>query len=520
VVKITSDANRPIGWRLRRLSERHFIASERALTLAKLRRFVHSALPADPIVFSPLDLRVYVRLALVIWCWKLASLDFTALTYLAGRDPFYIHTLSGVQHLTILVQRGLLSYPHAPLAIQLVGIVACLFAAWRPGRISIAIAVLVVSLLEFPAYLWRYQNWDMELSLAVLLLVLVTPCSLKRALSTSRDPVFESTLVGWTLAVYMAGLYFLAGLSKPLFAIDWPSAVQLGNVWRTQSLDIAPYGPISAFFGEWASWLFLTVPSFAWIVGFIVMLDQIFMPLALVDRHFRAIGPAIVFANHLGIAIALGVFFSSMSVLGPAIFVRWSRLSGKTPARPAVADFRCDHKAWALFAIAVSTAIFLVFFPGLTHTVYHPFADNFIFGWSYPAASTYTEVFAAGYLDEQSHTYKPIPRGIGGFMENRWNVIMEFAAITEVRNAADPATNPTFQTLLCSIRPRDSNRFLLGPLALPEHRWSQHDEFSLDDHSTLYLIRGAPVEEDLADFYRPVGVAWTAVTAFPRPKCD
>ncbi len=212
----------------------------------------------SPITFAPFDVRFYVRLALIVLAWKQASQDYGNLAYLSIREPLHHHELGFVQDLALWLNRTLLATELNVLIVQLVGIVCCFVAILRPSRLSIALAFVTVSLIEFPSFLWRLQNWDIDLPLAVMLMVVLMPCNLKQALSTSRQPSHDATIAGGVLAVYMALMYCLAGLSKVILSGTWFADVSLGNNWRTQMLDLAEYNTASNWLGEQASGFFIT----------------------------------------------------------------------------------------------------------------------------------------------------------------------------------------------------------------------------------------------------------------------
>lgn len=470
----------------------------------------------SPIAFSGFDVRFYVRLALVLLAWRNASADFGNMEWLAGRDPLYIHTLPFVQDASLWIQRNVLNSGANIAGVQVVGMAACGLAFWRPSRLTLAAAFVSVSTIDFCAYLWRYQHWDTDLCLAVLLMLVLAPCNLKEALSRSRAPSHEATIAGGMLAVYMAMMYCVAGVSKLVLSPTWFSEVHLGNNWRTQFLDAAQYDPLSYWLGERASWFFISFAPLASLIAFVVMVDQIILPLAMVNRHFRIIGPLVIFANHAGIALSLGIFFSSMPILGPAVFLPWRSILPGRVAEEKLAG-RTASELWR-FIVAASVAGLLVLIPGLTHKVYHPFADNFIFGWFYPPPETYRDVYVIGYRHPDGD-FRPYPRGYGGFIEARHANSLNHQAVQIMGGSTSPAVTPAIRTLACAARPRDSNRWLMGPLAMPEHRWSAFPEFDYQANHTLYILRGAANPEDVADKYRVVRVTWTPVHELGAPNC-
>ncbi len=241
------------------------------------------------------------------------------------------------------------------------------------------------------------------------------------------------------------------------------------------------------------------------------MVDQIILPLALVNKHVRIWGPVLIFVNHAGIALALGIFFSSMPILGPSIFLPWSRIfPGRVDATPL--PKRTTSQRWRIVA-ASSVAAFLVLVPGLTHKVYHPFADNFIFGWVYSPPEKYSPVAAIGYRDVDGQL-KPLPRGYGGFMESRHATTLHFLASQSI-----DGVTPTLETLYCAARPRDSNRFLLGLLAMPEHRWSAFAAFEPRAPRELLLLEGKGNSDDVNDRFAKVRVEWKVLRSIGQVAC-
>ncbi len=464
---------------------------------------------ADLITFSPFDLRIYIRLTLAVLMWKNASQDYSALARIRNLPELNDHAIALVQRLASLVNRHVLVTSQIVTTIQIAGLATCAFAFWRPSRISLIVAFATVSLIEFPAFRWRGQNWDFDLPLAVMLLFIFAPCSLDKALSASTTPVYESNLAGRIVATYIACMYFAAGFSKIVFAWDWPVILGAGNNWQTQFLDIAEYGSLSSILGRWSSEFFIAFPLLSALIALGVLVDQLVMPFALINSRARLWAPAILFLNHVAVAVTLGIFFSSMPVLGPAIFVPWRGFSVQRGVPQTARQSR-------ITAIAMICAAMLVLLPIMIVRAIHPFANNLQFGWRYKAPSEYTKIYAVGYKDADG-AFLPLPRGHGGFLEVRINTYLQFwAAETGVgRKWADPKTNRYFETMLCAWRPMGSNYWLLGPLSLPEHRFSQFHDLDWDRISTLYLISGVPDGNDI-----PVHVKWTPFEEFSKPACE
>ena len=480
----------------------------------------------EPITFAPLDIRIYVRLALLILVWKLASQDYTGLAFVAERGVLISHVFSWQTAVAVFLHRRFLASAPSILACQLAAIAICVFAIAKPSRGALGAVLATAGLIEWVAYSWRGMDWDLNLPILVLAMVIIAPCSLKHALSSSCRQTPEANIVGWMLAVYIALMYFFAGLSKPMLSLTWFSDVQFGNNWRTQFLDAAPYGPVSNVFGELFSYAFISFPALASLIAFIVMIDQILLPLALFHRHFRVVGPLIVFMNHLGIALALGIFFSSMPVLGPAIFVPWSRLTRPRDTGLATRKTLAHIPLRFVFGCGVSAALCIA--PALTHTAPYPIPDNFIFGWTYPKPEIYRAgghadwipSFVMGYFNEKTGKYEPLPRGYGGFMESYLTNYLNWMAAAAIKSGLTPAVLERITTGVCLFRPRNSNQYLLGPLALPEHRWSQFPDFDFASVRKLYVLEAMPHSEDFTDRFKPIRVTWKPVLSFEKPICS
>jgi hypothetical protein len=464
---------------------------------------------ADLISFSPFDLRVYIRLTLAVLMWKEASQDYSALARIRNLPKFTHHTIPLVQTLSDLINRHILVTSQIVTTIQIAGIAACAFAFWRPSRISLIVAFATIALIEFPAFQWRAQNWDFDLPLAIMLKFIFSPCSLATALGTLKHPVYESNLVGRIVATYICGMYFAAGLAKLIFAWNWPFIVSIGNNWQTQFLDIAEYDGVSSIFGRWSSEFFSAFPILAAVIALGVLVDQLIMPFALIYRRVRQFAPAILFLNHVAVAATLGIFFASMPIVGPAIFVPWSGRS----ISPAYHQTSSQSR---ITCVSMIFAVILIIAPIINKYAIHPFANNLQFGWRYRTVSEYKTVYAVGYKDADG-TFRPLPRGHGGFIESYLNVYLQiWAAQTATGHPFyDPKTNPWYAYLLCSWRPMGSNYWLLGPLSLPEHRFSQFHDLDLDRISTLYLLEGVKDGNDI-----PVHVKWTPFEEFPKPPCE
>lgn len=475
-----------------------------------------------PIEFAPFDLLAYARLAMFVLLWKHASQDYSALTWLAGREPYFQPKPDFMAHLAQWIQPLFTSASWVPTLAQLIGIGLLIIAIWRPSRISILLALIPVCLVEFSAYHWRYQNWDFDFPIAILLMLCIFPAQFGKIISSDRAVSRDATRAGRYIATYMACIYVLAGLSKVKFGLDWAFVADLGNNYRTQFLDNAPYSEFSSFFAAPFSAAFIDYPFFAHAIAILVQLAQIFMPLALFFVWPRIIMPTAVFANHVGIFFSLGIFFSSMPILGEGIFVPWRLLrlpkflGGKAHETKEHVNVK---NGWHLGMTLVAVVLALV--PGLTHTVYHPFADNFIFAWRYNSPEEYVSDFKIGYLDAADGKYKAFPRGYGGFMESRQSTFFESTAPALAFNPDSISLHKyNIESFFCASRPRDSNRWLLGPLALPEHRLSLFPKADLSSWEKLYVLKAYPNQDDVADKHAVVKVEWKPVLDIPAPKCN
>jgi hypothetical protein len=163
----------------------------------------------------------------------------------------------------------------------------------------------------------------------------------------------------------------------------------------------------------------------------------------------------------------------------------------------------------------------LVAGPAAKGLAYHPFANNLQFGWVYQKPEDYKTVFAIGYREAATGAFKPYPNGYGGFLDYRHTgQINRRATLVGTGTANLAAVKPAIDAYLCARRERGSNQRLLGPLALPDHRWLLHSEAAPSDLSDLYILKGTPDSGDVADPFRVVRVTWEPLLRLDPPRCS
>ena len=142
---------------------------------------------------------------------------------------------------------------------------------------------------------------------------------------------------------------------------------------------------------------------------------------------------------------------------------------------------------------AVLLAAYLGCFPSLLNTYFYPFINYRVFGWSYATAAEPMTVYRLGYFDRRTNEIKFVPMNHGGFMD--FNMVSCPGA--EIQKYLDAKTDEErayygrrLQQYQKALRPYRSNRWLLGPLAHPNHVIAKSEPVPVEWFEELYLLEG------------------------------
>jgi hypothetical protein len=124
---------------------------------------------------------------------------------------------------------------------------------------------------------------------------------------------------------------------------------------------------------------------------------------------------------------------------------------------------------------------------------YYPILNWGVFGWVQPAFDGPIEVYRLGYRDPSDGEIRPIPHDVGGFMEGRYVGRTRMMA-KEYLTEHDPDNRALvlrkIRVLLDGMRPYQSNRWLLGNLALPTHGICIQDPPRATPDCPFFALRG------------------------------
>jgi hypothetical protein len=493
------------------------------------------------IEYSVGDTRRILRLLAALVSWQLLSTDYSSLVHLAGDEgPM---ALPGCLRPTMILERHALQHVGVITALQWLAVLALAAGVWRFRRGWVMSGLACVCFLEWAAYRFRGQFYDLDLGTALLAIATLVPLSW-RGLRGEEKGDRVANAIGRALAIYVATAYFLCGCSKLLFDPRWWQNVHLEYIldalrlWNSVTLP----EPILTS----ASWLREAFLQWPWLgpAGALATLGcELLWFTALIGprgRPFFLLVPLGMLSCHLLILLASGLNFmpfglSAFVVLAP--WARGDRDSGlaqpdapatapatATATAPATAQVASAHVAPAYLAPAyvakayLTTAFALACLPAVLANHYFPFANFNQFGWSYAATRSPREIYRLGYVHPTSGAVEVVPVNYGAFMGFRW-VTLSGAALQALVESKTDAERQRYAGMLeryiAALRPYQSNRRWLGPLALPDHVMGASARFDMAAVQQFTVLRGEsrPTASGL-------DIQWTELARFRPGQSD
>ena len=442
----------------------------------------------DLIAFSPLDVRFVLRYATIIAGWKLLSLDYSALAKIAGRDGLFVLP-AGLQWFQAY-EAVLLGTDAAILAWQVAAVVLLGFGALRLNRGAIAGAIVPVVILEWAAYRFRGQLYELDTPIAVLAILVIYPTPWQHCLRGGSHVSAAATGVGRALAAYFAVIYFLCGYSKLALSPTWWQSVHLelllASMWLWQSARLPePLLTSASLMRD----VFVVWPWVGTVAAVVTLTAELAWFAALLSRWGRRLVVPTMLACHAAIFLGSGINFFMFGTMALVVVTPWRCLIHDSSSLAPVAGFRVRGRDQVLLI----GAVLLGALPAIASNHYFPFSNYNQFGWSYERTSERTTIYRVGYRPGPDRPAMIIPMNHGGFMDFRW--VSGTGSILEVlaRTPEGPERERLLRVLrnfLSALRPQHSNARLLGPLTLPPHVVAASSAVDIARTSDFRVLRG------------------------------
>ena len=424
--------------------------------------------------------------------WRLLSLDFgsvLAIDRTQGAFPplgdFVVNYLRSICH----AEWKLKAVQIITAIVLVVG--ACLRLRWlvAVGIMAALVFNLVVAHLIQPMFM-------MDLPLSLLVIAICFPFSWHRSFAGDDDP--DHPAATWLLRSwfgYILLCYFLAGVSKLEFSWNWAAEVKLSEIYSFAKIVEFAEPPwfiesISGFFHR----LFTEYPALDTASAMFALVLELAAPLALFVSGLRFVVPFLLFVFHAFLWLMCAMVFAESLIITFAL--GW--IAFRSRAAPSASSSEVGIPARKGIA-CVACAAALALIPGLIKRSYPPFDCHRFFGWSYEKAlPKYRESqYALGYRDSKTGIYRPVPNSYGGFRDYTLAVSASWALRNMVESPADQSVqvydNMLLNDLVLSLRPYDSNKWLLGWLSMPDRFTCVGPKMPLQSLTKhLFLLKGEP----------------------------
>lgn len=404
--------------------------------------------------YSSRDCRWLLRLCLFLVIWKQLSTDYSALPGLLQGGSFYYAPGNA---LVMTFGRAVLSQSII-VPWQLSGAFFLALSGWSLRRRWALVGLSLVTILEAVAFRFRGSLYDLDFPLALLGLSLLYPWHGVR----KDGEEASASQICQTLAIYTAGAYLLAGVSKiwndPLWFLHarldlMPAAVQIWNGatppgWMEKTIGLL-VASTSFWQIETSLALLLLVAELLWWTALIKPWGRVF--------------PILVFLGHGVIFLCSGLQFLSMAVAGLATLAPWSWVK--------------RERSNLSFARKGATASALALLVPITVGPLSPMLPYNWFGWTYQGVEGSHTHFRLGYRNAQGQL-EALPYNHGGFLDFRTATLPQ-----RLKDRPDALAR-----LVSALRPHQSNRWLLGSFSHPDHIVSQSKALTPKELERIELL--------------------------------
>lgn len=426
-----------------------------------------------------------------IYLWRFLSYDYTALADLIhGEEIFGIFKLH--KYLLNLVSHTFFASSTTIHALQLFAGFLLLISAWKLKRIYIFLALIIPFIFESGAFLYRFQLYDSDFSMALLGIVVLYPFNLKTSLTGGKEVSKSATQLGFLLAAYCGGSYFLAGLSK----------LQVPNWWNEVHLELL-YPAIEVWHGIQLPWWldpiafkihrFLTDHQTLTAIGALVSLcAELGWILCLFFRWARFLFPPLMLSVHLGIFFSSGLLFFSMGACAFLSVIPYRDLFKSQSLKNEAQTHNFQPFVLKKLFLPLIFIISLLIIPIYRPYIY-PFANYYNFGWSYAKISSPGVIYRLGFFNPELKVVQQIPMNYGGFFDYR-HISLSAVEVKEFLNVnSDEKKIESKKRLVQYIdafRDPNSNNWLLGNLSYPPHFFAKTEQFPMHYFDKLFLLEG------------------------------
>lgn len=467
--------------------------------------------------FSAFDIRFFLRIVLIVTAWKFLSTDYSAIAEMTDTKIFPI-VPERLDRAVDIWKKHLMTTPERIGIIQVVTSAILLLAAWRFYRVLVIVGLVGLLGVEWSAQQYRIALFEMDATVFVLLITVLWPASLKWIRTGDATVTWPATRLGWLYASYVAFAYLMAGISKPLYDIQWYNLVHLEDGYA--AVQVLYNSQLTGFFDTTARFFEDLMHQYPWMsptLAVVTFFAEVLWGLALVSWRCRLIIPATMLAMHIGILLTVGIFFFPFPYVAFAVIVPWRKLAFRTSAptsteRIPIADKGASQEqldydegrpgyrnklvfyAWRQRLAPICIASFLLaVLPAYYSFHTFPIADYCNFGWSYKPYAGPQTVYRLGYLDSNDNKLKPMPVNHGGFfdyllMKNSEDNI-RFYLNGKTHEVRDVYINRVALLGRC-IRPYKSNKWLLGEFSCPGHTFHHADPVPLGHFNELLILKG------------------------------
>lgn len=459
------------------------------------------------IQFSPLDLRIYLRLLLFMVAWKFLSCDYTAIVDLNRDSVLNASTPSWVIFWSDCYRPYLFGDVWSIRLCQIgIGLIAgiSIFTLNRWGSLAVVLGVIH---FEWVASLYRSPLSDLEYGLSLLIVALLWPSSWKSILSGGSIPTNRANLFGYSLAAYIAISYFLTGISKINTNASWLNICHIECLYYNVALNAGYTLP------SWLEpvalnlqWFYHQFPLTCFLSKLIVLCAELLWPLALCSKTARRTIPLTMFVSHLMIFLSCGALFLPMAVIGVSIVIPWRKIQWVQASRAmlladtASADLACTVNSRAnllqgLAALFCACAISLAGSIWHTQCMVSPFIDYMNFGFIIPRfqAGETNVVYRLGLKDRTSDEPRVLPVQCGGFFDYLLVSQSQIALSSYVLAKDERTRSQSLEKVWAftrGIRTCDSYRWCLGVLSHPPHVIASPSNTTLTD-SHWRILKGS-----------------------------
>jgi hypothetical protein len=278
--------------------------------------------------FSPLDLRIVLRILIGLCAWRWLSTDYGALPRLVrGHTTIFPHDTGPIDAIANALETHVFDRPEKILPWQIGTAVLLVAAMVRLSRPILTCALIPFLLTEWVAYRYRFSLGDLEIPAAVVTLAGLWPRSWSTTLRDGGARITpQATELGACLTLYIGCSYFLCGLCKLELEGSWFNRVHLELMYTSMVVWVGWSGPpwldtLARGFGQ-----VFAIPPIAFASAVACVTVELLWSVALVSRRGRVLLPGAMFGAHVLIFLSSGICFLPWAIAGVVCVIPWRDL--------------------------------------------------------------------------------------------------------------------------------------------------------------------------------------------------